>query len=126
MKIETLLKTDDLEVTRSEHGTISFACNDKTSALFDLFGRITELEEQLQMEVTFHIPEKTGIYWYYNHGINDFQACDIQSDGGKNKVLFINGMVQRFVEEKCYFVGPINKPMINESGQVVTSLHSEM
>lgn len=51
MAIETLFKTDDIEVTRSERGAISFACNDKTSGMFDLFGRIAELEEQLQIAV---------------------------------------------------------------------------
>jgi hypothetical protein len=49
--METLFKTDDVEVTRSKRGTISFTCNDKTSAMFDLFTRITELEEQLQNTV---------------------------------------------------------------------------
>jgi hypothetical protein len=47
MQYETLLKTDDVEVTRSERGTISFSYNDKTNAMFSLFARVAELEETI-------------------------------------------------------------------------------
>lgn len=48
MAYKTLLKLKDVEITQSERGTISFATNDKTSAMFDLAARIFELEDKLQ------------------------------------------------------------------------------
>lgn len=44
---ETLLKTGDLEVTRSKRGAISFSYDNATFAMFDMYERIKELENKL-------------------------------------------------------------------------------
>ena len=51
MEFKTILKLDDIEVTQSERGTISFATNDKSNAMFDLVQRIFELEEMLEKKL---------------------------------------------------------------------------
>ena len=48
---KVLLKLTDVEVTQSKRGTISFATNDKTAAMFDMVARIFELEDKLQFLV---------------------------------------------------------------------------
>ena len=46
MESKTLFKTGDVEVQQSSRGAISFGYTDSTAAMFDLYGRIAELEAE--------------------------------------------------------------------------------
>jgi hypothetical protein len=49
MPYDVLLKTDNVEVTRSERGAISFSYNDPIKVMHDLFNRIKKLESKLEV-----------------------------------------------------------------------------
>jgi hypothetical protein len=47
VEYKTLLKMDSVEVTQSKRGAISFEYGKHSDAMFDLYLRITQLEEAL-------------------------------------------------------------------------------
>lgn len=48
--MKTLLKLRDVEIEQSDRGTVSFATDDKTAAMFDLYQHITKLEETAKQQ----------------------------------------------------------------------------
>jgi hypothetical protein len=71
-------------------------------------------------DALLNMPEVEGVYWYFDDSINDFRICDVVKKDGEMRAKFSNGSFQRWVGKKSYFVGPITKPVIGESGTIHT------
>lgn len=76
--MKTLLKTESVEVTQSNRGTISFSYTDKTDAMFDLFHEYCKADDNyaaLQKERD----ELAAYVEQIHRGINEVWSADNES-----------------------------------------------
>ena len=64
------------------------------------------------------MPEEPGLYWYFCEALNDYKACEVKDREGLMVARFMDGSFQRWVGNKSYFIGPIGKPIISETGVI--------
>lgn len=64
------------------------------------------------------MPSEPGVYWYFCDVRNDFIPCEIIKRDGVMVAKFTDGGFQRWVGDKSYFVGPLNKPVVKPDGTI--------
>lgn len=73
------------------------------------------------MDAILELPDMPGAYWYWCEKRQDFRVCDVIEKEGQMRARFTDGSFQRFCGDKSYFVGPINKPVSDDSGRISTA-----